>query len=353
MSRKSETVLENFLQQQDETAWAQALDALLPSIHEVDRNATSIWFAFFPLALARAFEGSDDPEKLAQTLLMQGKYRLADQIDSSHTFFYGHRYWPEVKRAVAALVARVKEFPQKSALVEQIRTVAREVAAQKKVDESLVTGITAVAFMTLQQVGLEAFAAAVGEVQLDGKRARVSPEKILQERAKDDSQGLLGSFLRTTDKRWTVVWNEHDPTARFKMIHHQEVASAAATDKRDWSQVDPRCTVDEGPIPVQCRSASCGTCWVGVLGGAEKLTEVSPRERRAMQLFGYIDTDDPKPIIRLACQAQGEGAVSLVIPSWNGVFGKYLRKLKEGGEAATTGAAPEQNEAQDAQQVSQ
>jgi hypothetical protein len=92
---------------------------------------------------------------------------------------------------------------------------------------------------------------------------------------------------------------------------------------------------------------------VGVLGGAEKLTEVSPRERRAMQLFGYIDTDDPKPIIRLACQAQGEGAVSLVIPSWNGVFGKYLRKLKEGGEAATTGAAPEQNEAQDAQQVSQ
>jgi ferredoxin len=348
MSRKSETIFENFLQQQDETAWAQALDALLPAIHEVDRNATSIWFAFFPVALARAFERSDDPQKLAQTLLMQGNYGLADQIDSSHAFFYGHRYWPEVKRAVEARAASVKETPQ-AALAEQIRETAREVAAQKKVDESLLVGITAVAFMTLQQVGLEALAAAVGAVQIDGKSAARSPAKILQERAKDDSQGLLGNFLRTTDKRWTVVWNEHDPTARFKMIHHQEVASAAATDKRDWSQVDPRCTVDEGPIPVQCRSASCGTCWVGVLGGAEKLTEVSPRERKAMQLFGYIDTAAPRPLIRLACQAQGEGAVSLVIPSWNGVFGKYLRKLKE-GDTVTTGAAPVQNEAQ---QVSQ
>jgi ferredoxin len=347
MSRMSETMFENFLRQQDEAAWARALETLLPAIHEVDRNATSIWFAFFPLALARAFEQADDPEKLAQVLLMQGRYRLADQIDSSHAFFYGHRYWPEVKRAVAAEAARGQEATQ-GPLAEHIRRVAREVAAQKKVDESLVTGITAVAFMTLQQVGLEAFAAAVDEVRIDGKSARQSPEKILQERAKNDSQGLLGNLLRTTDKRWTVVWNEHDPTARFKMIHRQEVASAAATDKRDWSQVDPRCTVDEGPIPVQCRSASCGTCWVGVLGGAEKLTEVSPRERKAMQLFGYIDTDDPRPLIRLSCQAQGEGAVSLVIPSWNGVFGKYLRKLKEGNATATV-----QNEAPEAQGVSQ
>jgi ferredoxin len=349
MSRKSESILENFLRQQDETAWAHALDALLPAIHEVDRNATSIWFAFFPVALARAFEAADDPEKLAQALLMQGKYALADQVDSSHAFLYGHRYWPEVKSAVAE-AARRAEAPQ-GALAAQILEVARALAAQKKVEESLLTGITAVAFMTLRQVGLETFEAAPGEVHVDGKNARRSPEKILQERAKDDSQGLFGNFLRTTDKRWTVVWNEHDPTARFKMIHHQEVASAAATDKRDWSQVDPRCTVDEGPIPVQCRSASCGTCWVGVLGGAEKLTDVAPRERRAMQLFGYIDTDAPRPLIRLACQAQGEGAISVVIPTWNGVFGKYLRKLRDGESA---GSAPERNEARnEAQEVSQ
>jgi ferredoxin len=330
MSRNSETVFEKFLRRHDETAWARALESLLPSIHEVDRNATSIWFAFFPLALARAFAQSDEPEKLAARLLLQGSYRLADNIDSSHAFLYGHRYWPEVKRAV---VARAEQFREETpegeaTLAGHIQATAREVATQKKVEESLLVGITAVALMTLQQVGMEAFAASPGEVKLDGQSARQSPEKILRARARDDSQGLLG-FLRTTDKRWTVVWNEADPTARFQMLHRQEVASAAATDKRDWSQVDPRCTVDEGPIPVQCRSASCGTCWVGVLGGAEKLTPVSPRERKAMQLFGYIDTDDPQPIIRLACQAQGEGAVSVVIPAWNGVFGKYLRRLKE------------------------
>ncbi|HEV2880488.1 MAG TPA: hypothetical protein VGX24_04215 [Pyrinomonadaceae bacterium] len=329
MSRNSETLFETFLRRHDENAWAGALESLLPAVHEVDRNATSIWFAFFPLALARALEQADEPEKLAARLLIQGRYRLEDQIDSSHAFLYGHRYWPEVKRAVVARAGQFKgETPEETTLDGQIRSVAREVAAQKKVEESLLLGITAIALMTLQQVGLAAFAASPGEVRLDGKRAGQSPAKVLQERARDDSQGLLG-FLRTTDKRWTVVWNEDDPTARFQMIQHQEVASAAATDKRDWSQVDPRCTVDEGPIPVQCRSASCGTCWVGVLGGAEKLTAVSPRERKAMQLFGYIDTDDPKPLIRLACQAQGEGAVSIVIPSWNGVFGKYLRRLKE------------------------
>jgi uncharacterized 2Fe-2S/4Fe-4S cluster protein (DUF4445 family) len=33
-------------------------------------------------------------------------------------------------------------------------------------------------------------------------------------------------------------------------------------------------------------------------------------------------------LIRLACQAQTHGAVSIVIPPWNGVFGKYLKGLK-------------------------
>ncbi|HEV2799836.1 MAG TPA: hypothetical protein VGW12_05030 [Pyrinomonadaceae bacterium] len=345
MSRNSETVFEDFLRRQDETDWARALESLLPEVHEVDRNATAIWFSFFPLALTRAFEQSDDPEQLAARLLMQGRYRLDGQIDSSHAFLYGHRYWPEVKRAVAARTAQFKDATagDGAPLAAFVREVAREVAAQKKVEESLVIGIAAVALMTLRQVGFAAFTASPGEVRIDGRRARQTPEKVLQERARDDSQGLLG-FLRTTDKRWTVVWNEGDPTARFQMIHQQEVASAAATDKRDWSQVDPRCTINEGPIPVQCRSASCGTCWVGVLGGAEKLTSVSPRERKAMQLFGYIDTDEPRPLIRLACQAQGEGAVSIVIPSWNGVFGKYLRRLKEeeaadAAEASRAGAS--------------
>ena len=330
-----QTEFERFLAAHDEAAWARVVHELLPAVHEVDRNATQIWFAFFPLALQRAIAAAADPAELARQLLLQGRYQLKEQIDTSHTFLYGHRYWPEVKRATIAHAVGFK--PSDATLAAQIRAVARNVAAERKLDESLALGITAVAFMTVAQVGLAAFKAAPGVVALDKKYVRQSPAEVLRERARDDSQGLFG-FLHTTDKRWTVVWNEHDPAARFKMVTGQEVASAAATDKRDWWQKDPRCTINEGPIPVQCRSASCGTCWVGVLGGAEKLSDVSVRERKAMQLFGYVDTDEPKPIIRLSCQAQGAGAVSIVIPSWNGVFGKYLRKQAEQTSDEVVGA---------------
>jgi hypothetical protein len=61
-----------------------------------------------------------------------------------------------------------------------------------------------------------------------------------------------------------------------------------------------------------------------VLGGQEKLTEVKPRERRAMQVFGYNQPEGEKPFLRLACQARAEGNVTIVIPPWNGVFGKKV-----------------------------
>ncbi len=326
----TQTSFEQLLQSHDEAAWARVVPELLPASHEVDRTATQIWFAFFPLALWRALTTADDPARLAQKLLLQGNYYLKEQIDTSHTFLYGHRFWPEVKAATIAHAANFNTA-DKTSLIEQMHAVARAGATARKVDESLLVGITAVAFMTVQQVGLAAFKATPGVVALDKQQTRQSPTDILRERAKDDSQGLFG-FLRTTDKRWTVIWDEHNPAASFKMVTGQEVASAAATDKRDWWQTEPRCTVNEGPIPVQCRSASCGTCWVGVLGGAEKLSAVATRERKAMQLFGYVETGEPKPLIRLSCQAQGAGAISIVIPPWNGVFGKHVRAQAEGAE---------------------
>ena len=181
--------------------------------------------------------------------------------------------------------------------------------------------------MTVLQAGFDAFKSSPGTVQIDRKHAKKSPEQILAERAKDDSQGLFG-FLKTVDKEWTVTYNENEAGARFKLISGEELASAAARDRsRDWRSLDARCV--EGPIPVECRAASCGTCWVGVLGGAEKLSDVARLEGKRIKEFGYIDTLDPKPLIRLACQAIVSGAVSIVIPPWNGVFGKYLREQKK------------------------
>jgi hypothetical protein len=65
-----------------------------------------------------------------------------------------------------------------------------------------------------------------------------------------------------------------------------------------------------------------------VLGGAEKLSPVVDRdERQRMKVFGYLESDDAKPLIRLACQAKAHGAVSIVIPPWNGIFGKFVRPM--------------------------
>src|SRR6185295_3567067 len=96
----TKTPFETFLSEHDEEAWSATLTTLLRSIHEVDRNATQIWFSFYPLALFQALANSEDPELLFQRLLMQGKFYLKAQIDASHTFLYGHRYWPQVKAAV-------------------------------------------------------------------------------------------------------------------------------------------------------------------------------------------------------------------------------------------------------------
>lgn len=322
------TPFENFLRQQDDESWAAALTTLLRAIHEVDRNATQIWFSFYPLSLCQALEEAEDPQTLAQRLLLQGKFYLRDQIDSSHTFLYGHRYWPEVKKAVEN---QARDFSGNESLANRILAVAQQVANQFRVDESLLLGITAVAFMTVRQAGLAAFAAAPGKMLIDKKHARKSAEQVLRERAVDDSQGLFG-FLKTIDKKWTIRYDENDDGAKYRMNHVQDLAWGAADDRsRNWRDVDPRRV--EGPIPVECRSASCGTCWVGVLGGAEKLSDVAAREGKKIKEFGYVDTSEAKPLIRLACQAQTFGAVSIVIPPWNGVFGKYLKQLREESES--------------------
>jgi len=321
-----QTSFEQFLGGQSEEAWAATLTTLLRSIHEVDKNATQIWFAFYPISLFAALQQAEDKDELAKQLLMKGHYELKDQIDSSHTFLYGHRYWPQVKKAVEAF-AESYDGTNNTQFSDQILEVARQTAASLKVDVSLLVGITAVAFMTIQQAGLEALKSAPGAMLLDKRHAKKSPNQILSARAKDDSQGLLG-FLKTIDKKWTVTYDENDAAAKYKMSHDQDMAWGASDDRtRNWREIDPR--RPEGPIPVECRSASCGTCWVGVLGGAEKLSDVAVREGKKIKEFGYIDTTEPKPLIRLACQAKTYGAVSIVIPPWNGVFGKYLKSRNE------------------------
>jgi ferredoxin len=337
----TETSFEKFLSQHDEEAWSATLATLLRSIHEVDRNATQIWFAFYPLSLFRALDQSEDREKLVQQLLLQGDYELKDQIDSSHKFLYGHRFWPQVKKALEQHADSFDQ-PSRVSLSDQILAIGRSAAQAAKQDESLLIGIAAVAFMTVQQAGLAIFKSAPGAISIDHRHSKKSADQILRDRARVDSQGLLG-FLKTVNKQFTVTHDENDDKAKYKLNDGQDIAWGAANDRaRDWVAIDSRRI--EGPIPVECRSASCGTCWIGVLGGADRLNDVATREAKKIKEFGYIDTAEPKPLIRLACQAQAQGAVSVVIPPWNGQFGKYLRALKEESQAQMP-SAPEPDDA--------
>ena len=308
--------LHEHLTRYDSAAWRRAVEALAPSIHEVDRTATRIWFHFFPLDLFLALEAAPDEDAMVRKLGLMGNWRLREQVDISHRFLFAHRYWPQVKGSIQAL-----DPPFADDLAALITAVAEGATRTARCDRELLLGITAAGLMTLRQAGPEAFWEAPGLVHLSEQAAAMSPHQVMARRAKDDWQGPLG-FLRGQHKRWTVTFDENNPEATFPVITDQELATAAQTDKRDYRSHDIRCTPNEGPIPVECRAASCGTCWVGVLGGAEKLSPVHDRdERRRMQVFGYLDSEDPKPIIRLACQARASGAVSIVIPPWNGMYG--------------------------------
>ncbi len=314
------TKFEDFLNKFNETDWLKSLDALLPAISEVDRTATQIWFRFYPLALYDYLQSAEDKEKAVQKFVMQGNYELKNQIDSSHKFLYGHRFWKETKDAIEK---RATSFNSETANLEvEIKEIAKTAAQSAKVDVSLLVGITTVGLMTLRQTGFDAFKAAEGKIYIDKQHAKQSAKDVLAKRAKDDSQGILG-FLKTIDKNWTVVYDENSGGARFKLFNEEELASGSARDQsKNWREIDARC--GEGVIPVECRSASCGTCWVGVIGGAEKLSDVARLERKQMKVFGYNQGDEPKPFMRLACQAKAYGAVSIVIPPWNGVFGKKI-----------------------------
>ena len=332
MTTKFETFLNTF----DEKAWMTTLTTLLPEIHEVDRIATQIWFRFYPLELFRTLQNAENRDELIHKFVLQGDYELKDQIDSSHKFLYGHRYWKETREAI---VNHAENFHTENAsLISEIHEIAKKVAQATKTKEFPCLGITIVGLMTLVQVGFVAFKNAEGKVYSDAKQANKSAKQILEDRAKDDSQGLFG-FLKTIDKKFTVHYDSKTANGKFKVTYEEDIANASGRDQsKNWKEADERCW--EGVVPVECRSAACGTCWVGVIGGQEKLSDVARLERKQMKVFGYNQTADSKPFMRLACQAKAFGNVTIVIPPWNGVFGKKVYDNVElaGTEPATAAA---------------
>jgi len=311
--------LENGISTFDTSHWAGTIDALEPRIHEVDRNAVQIWFRFFPIDLKRYLDAAENRESAIQGLAIIGNFELKNQIDTSHRFLYGHRFWKSVKAVIADIEVDAADSEDLDRL---ITFVADQVAAREKVDISLTLGISAVGLATLSHVGSDAFSATAGDSAKPDGILKKSSDAIVAERGQDDSQGLFG-FLKTINKKFSLYFTSFYSSGKFPVIQDQQLTQAsAAVRSAEWQEMDPRCW--EGPIPVECTSAACGTCWIGVTGGAEKLSPIAARERRAMKVFGYNQPEVERPFLRLACQAKASGNVSIVIPPWNGVFGKKV-----------------------------
>jgi 2Fe-2S ferredoxin len=67
------------------------------------------------------------------------------------------------------------------------------------------------------------------------------------------------------------------------------------------------CDDSNAPIPFSCRSASCGTCRIVVLEGANLLAEAEDEELQVLDAFGQGPPDR-----RLACQAKVIAAAGIV-----------------------------------------
>lgn len=311
MTVMEKSALLGFLEAQSQEAWLDALDEIAPSMHPVDRTATRIWFAFWPLELKEALSSPQGAEEMARLMDLEGNFRLETQIDRAVSFLYGAHHWKATKRAILSL-----EGIEKGSLAETMRLIAKTVGGSENVDRSLTTGISAVGLMILRQVGAEALER-VEATPAEGKLLPKNPERVLEQRGRK-SGGLL-SFIKGVNRNWEVRWEEREARAVFHAINGQDIAMAGASDGGDYRERDYR-RID-GPVPVECRVGSCGYCWIGVLAGHENLSNMTEFERERLRYFGY-DTvnraNDAKPIVRLACQSQCHGDVTLTVPPWNG-----------------------------------
>ena len=289
--------------------WPSALAELSGEMHPIDRDACFIWFQFFPLGLHELLEATPDRAGLELFYKFRGSYRLAEIADTSHRFLYGHQYWPAVKHAL-------QRVPKHETLLETIRAVAAAVQAPT----DLTLPISAIGLMTLRQAG-----PALLEHPYTPSAETQTPEKALRNRA----AAVKTNWLSKPKPR--IIIDERPPGSWFPLVPGQHITTAAELDKGPYHETNPRCSPGNGPIPVDCRSGTCGTCWIGILGANEKLAPVEPFERKRMEYFGYWESPfhtpaAPRPLIRLACQTVATETCTIVIPPWNGIWSAARRE---------------------------
>ena len=84
-----------------------------------------------------------------------------------------------------------------------------------------------------------------------------------------------------------------------RVVFESSGAPSVEADAPDGARLVDLCDDRGAAVPFSCRSASCGTCRIDVLEGAELLDAPRDEELDILDIFG----DDPGRR-RLACQAR-------------------------------------------------
>ena len=92
---------------------------------------------------------------------------------------------------------------------------------------------------------------------------------------------------------------ENEFERRFALINTQHLTTAAATTSAITTRANRAVSLGRALFPLSVAPASCGTCWVGVLAGAEKLSEVAGLRVAADQRVRLHRPEEARPLIRL------------------------------------------------------
>lgn len=245
--------------------WVSAIETLAPGIHPIDRDATRIWFAFYP----------HGPEPATAS--------------TSHTFLYGHHHWPQIKRAI---LAATRESSWPGALTDVIARIADHATRTTQVDRDQLLGVGAAALWTLRSVGLDVFTAASAAVQVPRWSHVQSIRQV--RRARRHRAFRLGGMLGR--RRYHVRYSE--------------------LQKGDVCEVAPGATIASGlPSAVQrCLGTCTGACVIGIVAGADRVSPMTAEELSVLSGAGQAvpTSSEGAPLVRLACHARPTGDITIV-----------------------------------------
>ena len=114
--------------------------------------------------------------------------------------------------------------------------------------------------------------------------------------------------------------------AVFRWSTPQAITTAAAADPARLARtgIPAAPGTDPGAVPVRVLRHLLGGC----AGRSRQAPSRRSASAGALREFGYIDTDAPHPLIRLAARRAPRAPSSIVIPPWTGVLRRGARRRR-------------------------